>query len=457
MAAPRETTGAYRALGRAMAGLEVRARRRGAAASRGLLTFATVLAVLLLILALFLPTTELSDTAAIVVSVLSLIPLAFVLLLTLATVRVLWRDSPGRPWLVADPQPPTVRMAVASRVWHDTDTVELADFLGQPSAKNTRAKRANEILAHLERTPMLRPLAVTGSRYWKQQVTDGYRRVPKGIVRQALGSALTIAGWIVGVSVRQTLFQQTAVAAWAGLATIIVAGAMIAACIALVDSARPLTRRGKILRQQLAGLREYVLQTQVGARAPLSDPLVPYAVLFATVPQARAIVERLYPYDGPLERDPTLLTTARFLFRVLWCVVFACAVVFFAWVAATSVGTLGYALPMEWPATPVVVISGLCGVAVTAIGALVLVLAIRKSTAVRGGWIRDLGLFVAPALALIGFGLFCWLAARDSAILDEQGIGLLVTGGLGILAMFAIPIALGLVDSDKRKAAGGRD
>lgn len=442
MVAPHETTGAYRALGALMARWEVAARRHGTAAARGELHFVTVVSVLLLGGALFLPTADLSDGSAVLLSVLALIPLAFVLLLTAGTVQVLWRDSPGRPWLVTDHVPPGVKLPAAARVWYVTDTTELAEFLGSPSAKDTRARRLHEILAHLERTPALRRMAVTSGRHWKLQVADGYRRVPKGIVRQGLSEGLTIGACIAAVAVRQTIAQQTPVAGWAALITTVLAVGMVALGASLIVRARPLTRRGKILRQHLEGLRTFIRQTRTAERIDADDPLLPYALLFASVSEARGIVQRLYPYDGPLSRDPRALTTARFAFRVVCCALGAVTGIVLVWVAATSIGALGYAAPLEVDSMPIVWISAACGLAVAGIGAGLLVASRRHPPSIDGGWLRDAGVFAAPVVAGIGFTLFAWLAGRDVAVLDNEGMMLVWTGAAGLAGLLVIFVVL---------------
>lgn len=454
MLAPRETTPLYRALGRGMAGMEVWSRRHGAVNTRGLLwTLVTIIGVTLVVL-LMMPSAQLPQWAALALPVLALIPLVIMVLLTAATVRVLWRDSPGRAWVVPQSEPPPdVKVAVAARIWRSTDTAELVAFLAAPADPDFRAQRAHEILGYLRSTPGRRHRAVISGRWWKDQVSSGWRRVPRGFVRDLL-IAGTIIGVLIVVSVaRHSVAQLVDGAAWVTLGVVLAAAVLTMAVGLMLQSARPLTRRGKIVRQHLEGLRRHLDQTIARERITATDPLLPYVVMFSDVREAQTVVARVLPYDGPLSRYQGGLTTLRFAFRCLVGVAGLGLVVLGFWVMATSKGALGYFLEPEFDPNLAVTIALSCALLALALDAIAIVIMSRGTKTLPSGWLRDLLILAPPVLAVTAFTMFLWIMARDAVVDGAPAIWAFGLSTLAIVSALLVTLALTGSTGARRRSA----
>jgi hypothetical protein len=247
-----------------------------------------------------------------------LLPLAFLLLTLLFAVAaraVAWSDERGRPWYVAQYEPPDgVSARMAAMVLRTPRTLELASALEAlgPSrsasdadtggARSARARRrrasarsgdsSNE--ARVDRMRVAARAARRTGRigdgvrarlgYWRAperpaQLSAGLRRIPTGFVRDlfiAAPLALTLVQWGL---VRQLSHQATLAVVWWPTAFVLVSSLISIVVLAIALSARPLTTAGALLKQHLMGIEAYVARTSFLERATVGDRLLPYAVL----------------------------------------------------------------------------------------------------------------------------------------------------------------------------------
>ncbi|MBD8465214.1 hypothetical protein IFU30_02935 [Plantibacter sp. CFBP 8798] len=224
--------------------------------------------------------------------VLPMLVLAATLLLSFAARAVAWGDARGRPWYLAQSEPPEgISPRIAAHLLRSPATMELAEKLKDAAVSGTKqqAKRQARLIAAAgaaKRAGRLgdRPRALrrylTGPER-AGQVQAGLRRVPKGFVRDwfiAAPIALTLLQWGI---VRQLSHQTVLAVVWWPLAFVALSTVFAAIVLAIALTARPLTRRGALVKQHLLGIRVYAERTQLLDRATLRDRLLPYAVLGA--------------------------------------------------------------------------------------------------------------------------------------------------------------------------------
>src|SRR5690606_26505253 len=181
-----------------------------------------------------------------------LAPLAFLavtLLFALAARAVAWSDERGRPWFTAQAEPPReVSPRLAAQILRAPRTMELAEALESRSRVRVaqvarRAGRVGDLPRALTR--YLR----AGER--REQLRRGLRRIPHGFVRDlfiAAPTALTIVQWGL---VRQLSHQATLAIVWWPVAFVLVSSAIALIVLAIALSARPLTKEGALIRQQI--------------------------------------------------------------------------------------------------------------------------------------------------------------------------------------------------------------
>ncbi|MCX6502237.1 MAG: DUF2207 domain-containing protein [Microbacterium sp.] len=214
-----------------------------------------------------------------------LVFLAVTLLFVLAARAVAWSDARGRPWFVAqyDP-PPGVTPRLAAQVLQTPRTMELAGALRWAAHGTRAAKLAAARVAHRtgrfgDRLPArLRYLSAAERR---EQYTRGLRRIPRGFVRDffiAAPIALTVLQWGL---VRQLSHQAPLAIVWWPTAFVLASTVVALAVLGITRTARPLTRRGALLTQHLRGIQVYAERTELLARAESDDRLLPFAVLTA--------------------------------------------------------------------------------------------------------------------------------------------------------------------------------
>jgi hypothetical protein len=222
--------------------------------------------------------------------VLPMLVLAATLLLSFAARAVAWGDARGRPWYLAQSEPPDgISPRTAAHLLRSPATMELAERLKDAAISGTKqqAKRRERLIAAAgaaKRAGRLgdRPRALrrylTGPER-AGQVQAGLRRVPKGFVRDwfiAAPIALTLLQWGI---VRQLSHQTVLAVVWWPLAFVALSTVFAVVVLALALTARPLTRRGALVKQHLLGIRVFAERTQLLDRATLRDRLLPYAVL----------------------------------------------------------------------------------------------------------------------------------------------------------------------------------
>ncbi len=224
--------------------------------------------------------------------VLPMLVLAATLLLSFAARAVAWGDARGRPWYLAQSEPPEgISPRIAAHLLRSPATMELAEKLKDAAVSGTKqpAKRQARLIAAAgaaKRAGRLgdRPRALrrylTGPER-AGQIQAGLRRVPKGFVRDwfiAAPIALTLLQWGI---VRQLSHQTVLAVVWWPLAFVGLSTVFAVIVLAIALTARPLTRRGALVKQHLLGIRVYAERTQLLDRATLRDRLLPYAVLGA--------------------------------------------------------------------------------------------------------------------------------------------------------------------------------
>ncbi|WP_138946040.1 DUF2207 domain-containing protein [Plantibacter sp. M259] len=228
--------------------------------------------------------------------VLPMLVLAATLLLSFAARAVAWGDARGRPWYLAQSEPPEgITPRTAAHLLRSPATMELAERLKDAaiSGSKEQAKRQVRLIAAAgaaKRAGRLgdRPRALrrylTGPER-AGQVREGLRRVPKGFVRDwfiAAPIALTLLQWGI---VRQLSHQTVLAVVWWPLAFVALSTVFAVIVLAIALTARPLTRKGALVKQHLLGIRVFAERTQLLDRASLRDRLLPYAVL-GTPPRA---------------------------------------------------------------------------------------------------------------------------------------------------------------------------
>ena len=217
--------------------------------------------------------------------------LGLVLLLAFAARAVAWSDARGLPWFVAQFDPPKkVTPRMAAQILRTPATSELAGALADAQDPDiSRANRQALVIAAAKvagRTGRLGdwPRAIShylASGERRAQLTRGFRRVPRGFVRDlfiAAPLALTIVQWGL---VRQLSHQAELSVVWWPVAFVIVSTAISAVILWIALSVRPLTSRGALVKQHLLGIGVYAERTRLLARGRTDDPLLPYGVLTA--------------------------------------------------------------------------------------------------------------------------------------------------------------------------------
>ncbi|GLK16876.1 DUF2207 domain-containing protein [Herbiconiux flava] len=245
-----------------------------------------------------------------------LAPLAILsatLLLALAARAVAWSDARGRPWFIAQYDPPKgVSVRMAAQILREPAALELAEALAKarsapraattkrrwgrrkktgttgttapPAPSAARQRLLREASRVAARTGRLgdRPRAL--SRYLTAseragQLREGIRRLPRGFVRDlfiAAPLALTVVQWGL---VRQLSHQTVLAVVWWPVAFVLLSSAIAVVVLAIALTSRPLTRKGALLKQHLRGIGVYAERTRMLARGPLREDALAYAVL----------------------------------------------------------------------------------------------------------------------------------------------------------------------------------
>ncbi|QJU52750.1 hypothetical protein SCB71_05250 [Herbiconiux sp. KACC 21604] len=274
---------------------------------------------------------------------LPLLFLAVTLLLALAARAVAWSDARGRPWFVAQSEPPRgVSVRAAAQVLRTPRTFELATALDAVSGKGRpdRTARLRAAARAARRTGRLgdrlrATLGYLSASEYGGQLREGLRRIPTGFVRDffiAAPLALTLVQWGL---VRQLSHQEPLAVVWWPAAFVLLSSAISLIVLAVALSARPLTRKGALVRQHLLGIGVYAERTQLLDRATTRDPLLAYAVVASDQGAARGTGRRVLDLiEGELGDDTAsrgwrssdFLSAPRILVRVVAVVLFGASV-----------------------------------------------------------------------------------------------------------------------------------
>lgn len=221
---------------------------------------------------------------------LPLLLLLATLLLAVAARLVAWSDERGRPWYVAQFDPPKgVPARLAAHILRTPRTLELAEALQAIPRRGAAAARRAPLLAAgraAQRSGRLGDAARALALYVRgpergQLLARNLRRIPRGFVRDAfIGApiALTLVQWGI---VRQLSHQTLLSVVWWPVAFVVASTIISVIVLVIALSARPLTRDGALLRQHLLGIGVYAERTNLLERGTLADAALPYAVLTA--------------------------------------------------------------------------------------------------------------------------------------------------------------------------------
>nr|WP_279587620.1 DUF2207 domain-containing protein [Lysinibacter cavernae] len=262
-----------------------------------------------------------------------LAPLAFLaltLLFALAARAVAWSDARGRPWYIVQYDPPKgVSPQTAAYILRTPQTVELAEALefARTDGKKTRKASLREAAKVARRTGRAGNLPRALTHYYSSperrgQLTKGYRKVPRGFVRDffiAAPIALTIVQFGL---IRQLSNQVVLSVIWWPFAFVLVSSFLAAVVLWVALSARPLTRKGALVKQHLLGIEAFSERTQLLQRTETSNKLLPYAVHAGNAKDAGQRVATLIEHElGPDAtagwRTREFLSWPRILVRVL--------------------------------------------------------------------------------------------------------------------------------------------
>ena len=232
--------------------------------------------------------------------VLPLGALALLALFASAARRVVWADSAGEPWYLARSEPPQgltpdLATALLGKSGH-------AELLSELAANPGPARSDERQFARLARAGRRAgrwgnfPAAWAAALRWRRTdevVERGLRWVPDSYVRDFFvfaPVAITLLQWGL---LRQLSQQVILSVVWWPAAFVLVSTVLAVTTLALVHRPRPLTRMGALSVQQLKGVHVFARATRLLERGPLSEPVLPYALLFVSSRRAGKHVERL--------------------------------------------------------------------------------------------------------------------------------------------------------------------
>ncbi|MGV8969249.1 MAG: DUF2207 domain-containing protein [Microbacteriaceae bacterium] len=264
--------------------------------------------------------------------IVPLLVLLATLLLAVAARRVAWSDERGAPWYVEQSEPPEgVSPRLAAHILKSRRAVELADALQAiPMRKNGDLPRAfvHKVALVAHRTGRIGDLPRALIQYWSGsenalQHSQKLRSIPVGFVRDAFIAApvaITLVQWGI---VRQLSYQAPIAEVWWPTAFVTLSSICAIVVIAIATSARPLTKKGALLKQQLLGIGVFSERTNLVERGVLTEPVLAYAVLSAPAREAgealaeRAEVELGESIPEKSWRGGDFLTVPRLLIRAL--------------------------------------------------------------------------------------------------------------------------------------------
>ncbi|MFT4306851.1 MAG: DUF2207 domain-containing protein, partial [Microbacterium sp.] len=195
-----------------------------------------------------------------------LLPLLFLLvtlLFTLAARAVAWSDARGRPWFVAQYDPPHgITPNLAAQILRTPRTRELAVAVATTRTPASDTARPARLLATgraARRAGRIGDLFRAAAGYRadparRQQLAGDYRRIPRGFVRDwFLAAPIALSLLQIGL-VRQLSHQARLAIVWWPSAFVAASVAIAAVVVAATLAARPLTEKGALAKQHLRGI-----------------------------------------------------------------------------------------------------------------------------------------------------------------------------------------------------------
>ncbi|MBP6686162.1 MAG: DUF2207 domain-containing protein, partial [Leucobacter sp.] len=223
---------------------------------------------------------------------LPLAALALLMLFALAARRIVWADSAGEPWFVAREEPPQhLSPMLAAELMGKPRHAELVAELaaGPPQHRGSGGSRRGAWLSALARAGRRAgrlgnlPTVFRWRSRWAREeaaVEAKLRWRPDSYVRDTFilaPIAVTLLQWGL---LRQLSHQVILLVVWWPFVFVVASTVIAAVALWAVARPRPLTRKGALVMQQLRGVDVFASATRLVDRGPVTDPLLPYAVLF---------------------------------------------------------------------------------------------------------------------------------------------------------------------------------
>ncbi|KUF06756.1 DUF2207 domain-containing protein [Leucobacter sp. G161] len=220
--------------------------------------------------------------------------LALLMLFALAARWIVWADSAGEPWFTARDEPPSqLSPMLAAELMEKPRHAELVAELAAGPPEHSGVGGSLHGL-------WLRAIAQAGRRAgrlgnlpavfrwrsrWARQETAVEQRLrwrPDSYVRDTFilaPIAVTLLQWGL---LRQLSHQVILLVVWWPALFVLASTVIAAVALWAVARPRPLTRKGALAVQQLRGIDVFARTTRLLDRGPVTDPLLPYAVLFSS-------------------------------------------------------------------------------------------------------------------------------------------------------------------------------
>lgn len=244
-----------------------------------------------------------------------LVLLTVLMLFAVAARRVVWSDSAGAPWYLPRNEPPEdMDHGLATRFMNRWRHTELVTVLADQHRGTHRSKSADGATAY---ESWLRSVAEVGKRAgrlgsvyaalkrtsrWGEQdsaVKAGLRWAPDSYVRDTFILAPIAVTFLQWGLLRQLSHHVILLVVWWPAVFVLISTVLAIITVAAVWRPRPLTKAGARAMQQLKGIDVWARATRLIDRGPITDPLLPYAMLFESPRRSgRAATEHAIQESG---------------------------------------------------------------------------------------------------------------------------------------------------------------
>lgn len=290
---------------------------------------------------------------------LPLAALAVLMLFALAARWIVWADAAGEPWFVAREDPPKkLSPELAAELLEKPRHAELVSALAAGPHAGDRlgwlrsVARAGRRAGRLGNLPTVARWNARWNRA-EESVERGLRWKPDSYVRDTFllaPVAVTLLQWGL---LRQLSHQVILIVVWWPALFVLASTVVAAVALWAVARPRPLTRDGALAKQQLRGIDVFARATRLVERGPVTDPLLPYAVLFEA-PRRAGNAATAHAEQAAGERGLTLgwrgqhfLSVTAMLSFVAACGLFAGSIV----LVSTQPSPYGQDEFLTWPSS----------------------------------------------------------------------------------------------------------